>query len=320
VDALYVGEWHPSLNLPLTAEGITIASGKKVWWQCLRNPDHVWSMRMNDRTILGQGCPECAVLKNNFISQPEKDLYEFITGLGFAVNQSDRSVLKNVSARELDLFVPERMFAVEFNGLYWHSELAGKGSDYHLTKFNAARAAGVELLQVWEDDWMNRREAVLHTVASRLGAVQSASSENLTPTVLTHTQADEFLDAYSIQGSVSAGVFYGLQDTAGVVHAVLALDVEGDSAEVVRFASRGNMGSGFSELLTHAVNTLQLTTVTAVVDNAVDDAGMFEAFGFAKTGDIAPTSYSVVKAIRVADAGDGNRIWDAGKTQYRYTV
>jgi len=210
------------------------------------------------------------------------------------------------------------MFAVEFNGLYWHSELAGKGSEYHRSKFVAARAAGVELLQVWEDDWMNRRAAVLHTIASRLGAVQSAASGELTPIELTRTQVGEFLDAYAIQGAVSADVFYGLQDAAGVMQAVLALDVGTHSAEVVRFAARGNAGSGFSELLTHAVNTLQLTTVTAVVDNAVDDTGMFEAFGFAKTGDIAPASYNVVKASRVTDVGGGNRIWDAGKCAYQF--
>lgn len=315
-----VKEWHPTMNLPLTPKTVTKASGKKYWWQCLRNPDHVWSMRMNDRTISGQGCPECAVLKNNFISQPEKDLYEFITGLGFTVYQSDRSVLKNVSARELDLFVPERMFAVEFNGLYWHSELAGKGSEYHRSKFVAARAAGVELLQVWEDDWMNRRAAILHTIASRLGAVQSAASGELTPIELTRTQVGEFLDAYSIQGEVSADVFYGLQDVAGVVQAVLALDVDTHSAEVVRFAARGNTGNGFAELLTHAVKILELHTVTAVVDNAVDNAGMFEAFGFIKAGDIAPASYNVVKASRVTDAGGVNRIWDAGKTKYRFSV
>jgi hypothetical protein len=104
------------------------------------------------------------------------------------------------------------------------------------------------------------------------------------------------------------------------VQAVLALDVDTHSAEVVRLAVRGNTDSGFAELLTHAVKVLQLDTVTAVVDNAVDDAGMFEAYGFIKVGDIAPASYSVVKASRVANAGDGNRIWDAGKTQYRYTM
>ena len=311
-------EFHPTLNEDLKPTGFTSGSGRLVWWLC-KTCSHEWEATVGSR-VYGNGCPQCAARKHNFISQPEKDLYDFITGLGFTVKQSDRSVLKNVSARELDLFVPERMFAVEFNGLYWHSELAGKGSEYHRSKFVAARAAGVELLQVWEDDWINRRAAVLHTIASRLGAVQSAASGELTPIELTQTQAGEFLDAYSIQGPVSADVFYGLQDAAGVMQAVLALDVDTHSTEVVRFAARGNVESGFAELLTHAVETLKLDTVTAVVDNAVDDAGMFEAFGFIKAGDIAPASYSLVKASRVADAGDGNHIWDAGKTKYRFSV
>jgi len=311
-------EFHPVLNEDLKPNDFTSGSRRLVWWLC-KTCSHEWEATVGSR-VYGNGCPQCAARKHNFISQPEKDLYDFITGLGFTVKQSDRSVLKNVSARELDLFVPERMFAVEFNGLYWHSELAGKGSEYHRSKFVAARAAGVELLQVWEDDWMNRHAAVLHTIASRLDAVQSAAAGELTPIELTRTQVGEFLDAYSIQGEVSADVFYGLQDVAGVVQAVLALDVDTHSAEVVRFAARGNVESGFAELLTHAVEILKLDTVTAVVDNAVDDAGMFEAFGFIGAGDIAPASCSLVKASRVADAGDGNHIWDAGKTKYRFSV
>lgn len=310
-------EWHPTLNGDLTPSQVTVGSGRMVYWICDKN--HVWEAAVYSRTGNSKaGCPTCNA--HNFISQPEKDLYEFITGLGFAVKQSDRSVLKNVSARELDLIVPERMFAVEFNGLYWHSELAGKGPEYHLTKFTAAQAAGVELLQVWEDDWVNRRETVLHTIASRLCAVQAVPSGELFPIELTVSQASEFLDAYCIQGAVSAEVFYGLQDDAGTLHAVLALDVDTHSAEVVRFVSRGNAGSGFVELLTHAVDVLQLSTVFTVVDNAVNHAGVFEEAGFVKTEEIAPAAYSIVNAARVADSSGMNRIWDAGKTKYRFSA
>ena len=307
-------ELAATLKNPELGTTFTSGSSAKPTWVCAKG--HEWDTFVYNR--IKSDCPDCVA--KTFISQPEKDLYEYITGLGFTVNQSDRSVHKNVSARELDLFVPERMFAVEFNGLYWHSELAGKGSEYHRSKFFAARAAGVELLQVWEDDWMNRRAAVLHTISSRLGAVQSAASGELTPIELTRTQVGEFLDAYAIQGAVSADVFYGLQDAAGVMQTVLALDVDTHSAEVVRFAARGNTGNGFAELLTHAVKILELHTVTTVVDNAVDNAGMFEAFGFIKAGDIAPVAYGVVKASRVTDSSAGNRIWNAGKTKYRFSV
>lgn len=53
-------EWHPTKNLPLTPELVTRASGKKVWWKCLKCPDHEWQAQVRNRTVVNSGCPECA--------------------------------------------------------------------------------------------------------------------------------------------------------------------------------------------------------------------------------------------------------------------
>ncbi len=54
-------EWHPTKNAPLTPKDVTNKSGKKVWWQCLKNTNHVWdaviSSRTDDRRV---GCRFCA--------------------------------------------------------------------------------------------------------------------------------------------------------------------------------------------------------------------------------------------------------------------
>lgn len=60
-------EWHPTKNKDLKPSEVTKASGKKVWWQCKENADHVWFAQIKNRTILKSGCPICskerAVLK-----------------------------------------------------------------------------------------------------------------------------------------------------------------------------------------------------------------------------------------------------------------
>ncbi len=54
-------EWHPTKNAPLTPDQIKRASGKRVWWLCSTNPSHEWLARVKNRTILGNGCPSCAL-------------------------------------------------------------------------------------------------------------------------------------------------------------------------------------------------------------------------------------------------------------------
>jgi hypothetical protein len=57
-------EWHPTKNNDLTPGQVTRASGQKVWWKCLVNPDHEWNAQIKNRTVLRAGCPHCSTEKN----------------------------------------------------------------------------------------------------------------------------------------------------------------------------------------------------------------------------------------------------------------
>jgi rubrerythrin len=58
-------EWHPTLNGNITAEHVTAKCQKKVWWQCKKNPLHVWPASIHNRTssFKPTGCPHCLELK-----------------------------------------------------------------------------------------------------------------------------------------------------------------------------------------------------------------------------------------------------------------
>lgn len=73
-------EWHPTKNAPLTPDKIKRASGKRVWWRCSVNPSHEWLARVKNRTILRNGCPNCALFHSaesntNYIETFENDIH-----------------------------------------------------------------------------------------------------------------------------------------------------------------------------------------------------------------------------------------------------
>jgi len=73
------------------------------------------------------------------------------------MNESNnRSVL---NCLELDIYLPEYNVAIEFNGLYWHSELY-KEKDYHLNKTLECKKKGVDLLHIFEDDWVFKQDII----------------------------------------------------------------------------------------------------------------------------------------------------------------
>ena len=53
-------EWHSTLNGDLTPYDIFPTHNEHVWWQCSKNPKHVWKTNINDRYSKKTGCPYCA--------------------------------------------------------------------------------------------------------------------------------------------------------------------------------------------------------------------------------------------------------------------
>lgn len=52
-------EWHPSLNGELTPSDVLPGSGRKVWWQCIKDPRHVWMARIESRNSGHKNCCDC---------------------------------------------------------------------------------------------------------------------------------------------------------------------------------------------------------------------------------------------------------------------
>lgn len=53
----------------------------------------------------------------------------------------------------MDILIPSKKFAIEYNGDYWHSDDMGRGYDYHQKKFDEAKVGGFTLLHIWESRW-----------------------------------------------------------------------------------------------------------------------------------------------------------------------
>jgi len=66
------------------------------------------------------------------------------------VIQSDKTILNNKN-KEVGIYLPEYKIGIEFNGLYWHSELY-KEKNYHLNKTEECEKQGVELIHIFEDE------------------------------------------------------------------------------------------------------------------------------------------------------------------------
>jgi hypothetical protein len=338
-------EWHPTKNKTLKPHMIAAgSSARKVWWLCPL--DHTYAMKPNTRSSKQQGgCPTCA--RKRYVSNPELELYAFMTSLGFDVEQSNRTLLRG---KEIDLYVPSRRLAVEFNGLYWHSEAQGKDKRYHKAKYEAALAAGIQLVQIWEDDWRDRKPQVMRALAHKLGVTDKLAqvrpeladvtskvfARKTKVVLLTTEQAQVFLESNHIQGFASGSYYLGLEGLDGVLRAVMVLKREADAVlNIVRYATAGSVTGGFTKLLTHATKTYRPSSFMTFADHTISDGRLYEQHGFVVDKVIAPDYMYLLNNTRkhkssyteqslaekeLSRLNKLSRIWDAGQTRYKLQV
>ena len=92
--------------------------------------------------------------KNNRVSKWEKEVKRFLIESNIDHVPNNRTQLINPETGcqlELDIWIPDKMKAVECNGLYWHSEVDRKKCDR--IKKQLCKNQGIDLLVITDKEW-----------------------------------------------------------------------------------------------------------------------------------------------------------------------
>jgi len=156
----------------------------------------------------GYKCPFCYP-KN--VSKNELELQEFLRDNNLFIITSDRSIIK---PKELDIYIPSKNIAIEFNGLYWHSELFGCDKNYHIDKTIKCKEKGIQLIHIFEDEWENKKEIVKHRLLQILNRSESKRihARKCFIREISSNSKDDFLNKFHIQGKdnskIKLGAYY----------------------------------------------------------------------------------------------------------------
>jgi hypothetical protein len=152
-------------------------------------------------------CPSCVSPQ----SKPEKFISEFLTRHNIKFIENDRNV---IGPKELDFYIPDHNLAIEFNGIYFHSELTGhKNKNYHLNKTIDCGKSGIRLLHIFETEYTHNRKILLSKLKNIIKLTKYkifARKCKIKP--ITTQIKKTFINKYHIQGdcpsSINLGLFY----------------------------------------------------------------------------------------------------------------
>ena len=114
-----IDEWDYEKNEVLNPCNVAKTSHQKVWWIC-SICGFKWqadiSNRVNSNNV--NNCPECnKAVKTSF---PEQAVYYYIKQYFPDTINSDRTIL---NGKELDIYIPSKKVAIEYDGQSWHQNI-----------------------------------------------------------------------------------------------------------------------------------------------------------------------------------------------------
>lgn len=240
-----------------------------------------------DRIDTSAVCPVCNPVDS--CSGPEIEIKNELDLFGVDYVMNDRSVIKPF---ELDFYIPSKKIAVEFNGVYFHSDRSGKPHDYHKIKSDRCAAAGVELIHIWENEWVAKKSLVLSMLRYKLGFCSAVIyARECTVKKITASESKRFFDLYHLQGNVGASYRYGLFYDDSLVAAMTfgptrrMLGADGKDAELYRFCVMCGVSvpGGASKLLAAALPDLRSAGFKKIITYARRDwstGGLYKKLGF----------------------------------------
>ncbi len=137
-------EWHPTKNDNLKPTDVVAGSARKVWWKCPKG--HEYQAKVCARSVLHNGCAKCK--EGNQTSFPEQAIYYYVKQVFPDAINRYRDIFDN--GMELDIFIPSKRVAVEYDGSFYHKK--ERSLKREKIKYNTCRQHRIKLIRICAKD------------------------------------------------------------------------------------------------------------------------------------------------------------------------
>ena len=194
---------------------------------------------------------------------------------------------------ELDIYIPEKKIAIEFNGYRWHSDKY-KPKKYHVDKYKKCEANGIQLISIWEDWIMYKPTIVESIIKSKLGIYnQRIGARKCILREVNAKDAEKFLEEMHIQGSCHSTIKLGLFYNDELVSLMTfgkkrpGIGCKGNEWELLRFCNAHGVQiiGGASKLLNEFIKRIKPSKIISFSSNDISSGQLYSTLGFNNTSE-----------------------------------
>ena len=238
-------------------------------------------------------------------SKEEQEVVDYIYSVyNGEVILNDRTICNGL---ELDIYLPEKQLAFEYNGVYSHlyrpnetSFSKTKGSDYHLTKTERCIEKNVKLIHIFSSSWKEKKDVWKRYIDNQLGVHDKIIyGRKCTINEISIHDKNFFLDHNHLQGKDKSKFKFGLfyeNELVSVMTFGTSRFTKSYQWELIRFAVKSNYKviGGFSKLLKHMQRNFN-GSIVSYADRSYSMGNVYEKNGFELIKTNRPSYYYVPK-------------------------
>jgi len=262
-------------------------------------PTHGKFKQQPNSHLSGAGCPSCPAVT----SSGHRELLKFVQSItDEAIKENDK---ETISPYEIDIYIPSNKIGIEYDGLYWHS--AGtikediKKRKKQSNKVDVCQEKDIRLIQVREDEWLNKKEIVKSIISHAIGKSKSKIfARKCSIKNLSSQEHKKFMNNNHIQGHKPASVRIGLEYEDQIVMVMSFNRHPKYGWEITRMASMLGFSvvGGASKLFKHFIKTENPKQIMTFADRRYTTGSAYLQLGF-KLVEITDPNYVYIKNKKV---------------------
>lgn len=253
-------------------------------------------------------CSNCC---NKSISSPEHEIRNWLKDNGI-----DYIPQYKINSKKIDIVIPSKNLAIEYNGLNDHSfgkskytrfnNAAIENKNNHLERTILCNSEGLKLMHIFENEWINKtsKEIWKSIISTNLGINERIYARKCEiKEIRDNNLIKSFLDENHLQGYCSSKIKIGLFYNSELVSLMTFGNPRFSKKyewELVRFCNKINLSvvGGASKMFNYFIKKYFPNNIISYCDIRVFSGGLYESLGFQLSHNSEP-NYFYVKGNKI---------------------
>lgn len=223
-------------------------------------------------------------LNTSYGSRAEKDIAELLK-TKYKIILHSRKLMSDT--KELDIYIPEKKIAIEFNGTYWH-QYPFKDKTYHQKKSLECANKEIQLIHIFEYEWNSpalrpKIESLLNGI---LGNHKIVYARDLKIVEVGNKEAKKFEDENHLQGGANSTINIALATNDGEILGLMTFGAPRFSHsyeyELIRLCYKlnTNIVGGSERMFKYFLNRYLPTSILSYCNIAKFTGRVYNTLGF----------------------------------------